>query len=87
MANKATQRFDDMVSFARMVRQPVLNQHTGWTEEAVQSLRTARHYVSELLSGRVTQRYTREFRNHARLKILHARNCRFRATIDGRRLP
>ncbi len=87
MANKAAQRFNDMPSFLRMVRQPILNQHTGWTEEAAQSLRAARNYVSELTSGSVTPRYSREFRNHARLKILHAKNCRFRAARDGRRLP
>lgn len=87
MANKAAQRFNDMSSFVRMVRQPILNQHTGWTEEAAQSLRAARNYVRELTSGSVAPRYSREFRNHARLKILHAKNCRFRAAQDGRRLP
>ncbi|MBP2532578.1 hypothetical protein J2764_000269 [Agrobacterium tumefaciens] len=87
MANKAARRFNDMSSFLRMVRQPILNQHTGWTEEAAQSLRAARNYVSELTSGSVTPSYSREFRNHARLKILHAKNCRFRAAQVGRRLP
>lgn len=87
MANKAAQRFNDMSSFVRMVRQPILNQHAGWTEEAAQSLRSARNYVSELTSGSVSPRYAREFRNHARLKILHAKNCRFRAALDGRHLP